>query len=63
MPTEITSYRKKEIYQKLKGFNRETVKEIMLRVLCESRNIPKDYALKVRTLKQSEADLVFAEFV
>jgi len=63
MPTEITSYRKKEIYNKLKGFNRETVKQTMLRILCEKRNIPQDYALKVRTLKQSEADLVFAEFV
>lgn len=64
MPEEIKSFRKKEIYQKLKGFNREIVKQTMIRILCEKRMIPEDYAKKhVRTLKQSEADLVFAEFL
>lgn len=62
MPNEIKSWRKKEIKQKLKGFNRETVRSTIIRVIMECRNIPKDYAKNVKTLKESEVSIILREF-
>lgn len=62
MEIQVKSWRKKEIKEKLKGFNRETVRSTIIRVIMECRNIPEDYAKNARTLKESEVLIILKQF-
>lgn len=60
--TPIDSWRKKEIFFKLKKFSQPSVREAMNRIIAENRQVPLDYAKSRKTLFASEAKKLFAEF-
>jgi hypothetical protein len=55
-------WRKKEIYNHLQGWNRKLVTQVMNRIIAEKREISIFQAKDEKSVRPSEAEMIFKEF-